>query len=127
MIKRYDIITIGSALNDIFVDTGLKELKTKNKKFAAYPAGYKIAIRNIKFSIGGGGINTAVGFSRMGLKTAYLGKIGNDDSAKKIINILKKEKIDFIGKQENSITGHSIILDSYEHERTILTYKGPSE
>jgi ribokinase len=123
----YDIITVGSALNDIFVDTGLKEIKSKGEDFIAYPSGYKIAIQNMRFSIGGGGINTAVGFAKLGLKTAYLGKIGNDVSSKEILEILKKEKISFIGKQENSLTGHSIILDSYEHERTILTYKGPSD
>lgn len=123
----FDIITIGSALKDIFVDTGLKEMKSKGKDFIAYPAGYKIAVKDMKFSIGGGGINTAVGFSKMGLKTAYLGKIGNDDASKEILEILKKEKVNFIGKQENTITGHSIILDSYEHERTILTFKGPSD
>ena len=123
----YDVITVGSALKDIFVDTGLKEMKSKGKDFIAYPSGYKIAVQDMKFSIGGGGINTAVGFSKMGLKTAYLGKMGKDDASKEIFEILKKEKIKFIGKQENAITGHSIILDSYEHNRTILTYKGPSD
>ncbi len=122
----YDIITVGSALRDIFVDTGLKEIKKKDKNFIAYPSGYKIEIKDMKFSIGGGGINTAVGFSKMGLKTAYLGKIGNDESSYEILEELKKAKVAFIGKKENSITGHSIILDSYEHDRTILTYKGPS-
>ena len=123
----YDVITTGSALSDIFVDTGLKEVKRGERKVMAYPVGYKIAVKDIRFSIGGGGTNTAVGFARMGLKTGYLGKIGNDIAAKDIIKNLKKEKIDFLGKQEKAISGHSIILDSFEHNRTILTYKGPSD
>ncbi len=123
----YDVITVGSALSDIFVDTGLKAMRKGERKLIAYPVGYKIEVKNIKFSIGGGGTNTAVGFARMGLKTAFLGKIGNDESANEIIKLLKKEKIDFIGKQEKSVSGHSIILDSFEHNRTILTYKGPSD
>jgi ribokinase len=123
----YDVITVGSALSDIFVDTGLKAMRKGERKLIAYPVGFKIAVKNIKFSIGGGGTNTAVGFSRMGLKTAFLGKIGNDESANEILKLLKKEKIDFIGKQEKSVSGHSIILDSFEHNRTILTYKGPSD
>lgn len=123
----YDIITVGSALKDIFVDTGLKTMRTHNKRVIAYPIGFKIAVNDIKFSIGGGGTNTAVGFSRMGLKTAFLGKIGNDESAEEILSLLKKEKVDFIGKQESSTSGHSIILDSFHHNRTILTYKGPSD
>jgi ribokinase len=125
--KMYDVITVGSALSDIFVDTGLREVKRGERKIMAYPVGYKIAVKDIKFSIGGGGTNTAVGFARMGLKTGYLGKIGNDDAAKEIIKSLKHEKVDFLGKQENAISGHSIILDSFEHNRTILTFKGPSD
>src|SRR4030042_1415807 len=89
----YDIITTGSALRSIFVDTGLKEIESKGKDFIAYPSGYKIAVQDMKFSIGGGGINTAVGFSRMGLKTAYLGKIGKDDTSKEIFEKLKKIKL----------------------------------
>ncbi len=123
----YDIITTGSALVDIFVDTGLHEIKGKKRRLIAYPAGAKIAVKDLRFSIGGGGTNTGVAFSRLGLKTAYLGKLGNDQAAEQILNLLKKEKIDFIGKKENCITGHSIILDSFEHHRTILTYKGPSD
>jgi len=123
----YDIITTGSALRDIFIDTGLKEIKKGKRKLIAYPSGYKIAVKNIKFSIGGGGTNTAVAFSRLGLKTAYLGKIGNDESSKEILDLLKKEGVDYIGKKEKTNSGYSIILDSYEHNRTILTYKGPSD
>jgi len=124
----YDIITTGSALVDIFVDTGLKEVKSsKRRKLIAYPAGAKIAVNDLRFSIGGGGTNTGVAFSRLGLKTAYLGKLGNDHSAEKILGLLKKEKVNFIGKQEECISGHSVVLDSFEHHRTILTFKGPSD
>lgn len=123
----FDIITVGSALKDIFVDTGLKEIKKGKRKLIAYPSGYKIAVNGIGFSIGGGGTNTAVGFSRMGLKTAYLGKIGMQESSEEILKLLKKERVKFIGKQVEGACGHSIILDSYEHSRTILTFKGPSD
>jgi len=123
----YSIITTGSALKDIFVDTDLKEIKKGKRKLIAYPSGSKIPVKDIKFSIGGGGTNTAVAFSRLGLKTAYLGKLGNDQTSEEILKLLKKEKIDFIGVKEKSFSGHSIILDSYEHNRTILTYKGPSD
>jgi len=123
----YDIITTGSALRDIFINTDLKEIKKGKRTLIAYPVGSKIAIDTIEFSIGGGGTNTGVGFSRLGLKTAYLGKIGNDESARKILELLKKEKVNFIGVIDKTTSGHSIILDSHEHDRTILTYKGPSD
>jgi len=117
----YDIITFGSAVVDVFINTGLAE----KKGFIAYPVGSKILIKDLKFDIGGGGTNTAVAFSRFGLKTGSICKIGDDENGKKIIDLFKNEKIDFLGKiQKNSKSGYSVILDSKEHDRTILTYKG---
>lgn len=119
----FDIITFGSAVIDIFVDTDVSE---KNKMIA-YDIGSKILIKDLKFNIGGGGTNTAVAFSRLGLKTGYIGKLDNDFGGNKILNLLKDEKVGFLGKIETKssvLGGYSIILDSKENDRTILTYKG---
>lgn len=118
----FDVVTLGSNVIDIFVNTDIHE----NKKLISYPVGAKILIKNLKFDIGGGGTNTAVAFSRLGLKTGYIGKVGDDENGNKILNLLKKEKVKFLGKREGC-TGHSIILDSKEHSRTILTYKGTND
>ena len=118
-----DIVTFGSALVDIFVDTGLKELKAKKKKFIAYNVGEKFLIKETNQFTGGGGTNTAVGFSRMGLKTGIITKLGNDWAGDVVLKELKKEKIKFLGKIINGKSAFSVILDSYEHDRTILTYK----
>ena len=118
---EFDIVTFGSAVVDVFVNTNLPE---KNNQIA-YPAGSKILIKNLKFDVGGGATNTATAFSRLGLKTGSIFKLGDDNNGKKILNLLKKEKITFLGKiQNNTASGYSIILDSKENNRTILTYKG---
>jgi ribokinase len=128
---KYDVITVGSATIDVFVDTDSELIKIRTSKgeedLIAYPSGSKILIRNLQFFTGGGGTNTAVSLSRLGLKVAYLGKLGNDDNANKILSELKKEKIAFIGKIGDDKTGYSIILDSIEQDRTILTYKGEND
>ncbi len=77
----------------------------------------------MEFQTGGGGTNTSVAFSRLGLKTAYLGKIGEDDNGARIFTSLKKEKVDFIGAL-GDVSGYSVILDSLHEDRTILAYKG---
>lgn len=116
----FDIICFGSAVRDIFVDTNI----SVRKNFLSYPIGRKILIRDLKLDIGGGGINTSVGFARLGLKTGYLGKIGDDESSKDILKLLKKEKITFLGKQKKQGNiDYSIILDSKKNRRTILNYK----
>lgn len=117
----FDIITFGSAVVDVFVDTDIAE----KKGAICYPAGSKILLKNLKFDVGGGGTNTAVAFSRLGFKTGFIGKIGDDSDGETVLEVLGKEKIKFLGRvKSESITGYSIILDSRSHERTILTYKG---
>ncbi|MCK5177110.1 MAG: carbohydrate kinase family protein [Candidatus Aenigmarchaeota archaeon] len=116
---KYDITTMGSATIDMFVDTDIAE----SGHMICYPVGAKLTVKNMQFHIGGGGTNTAVSFARLGLNTAYLGKIG-EHFKKDILNILKKEKISFVGKVTDDMNDYSIILDTKEHNRTILTYKG---
>ncbi len=131
MNRMYDIITVGSATFDVFANTKSQLIKIKTscseEDLIAYPSGSKILIKELRFTTGGGGTNTAVSLARLGHKTAYLGSLGNDENGKKILGLLKKEKIDFIGMLSKEITGYSIILDSIEHDRTILTYKGAND
>lgn len=121
----HDIITVGSATVDAFAETDRSCVK--NKKYV-FPVGYKILVKNLYFDVGGGGTNTAVCFSRLGLKTAYLGKLGKGENSRRITNLLKEEKIDTsMVSRENSRTGFSVILDAKGHDRTILAYKGSND
>ncbi|MEM4268118.1 MAG: carbohydrate kinase family protein [Candidatus Woesearchaeota archaeon] len=124
----FDIITVGSATVDVFAHTESELIKIKSiegeEELIAYPSGSKILIKNIDFQTGGGGTNTAVGFARLGLKTAFIGRLGRDSNAKLVLSELKKEKVTFLGQQGNGFTGYSIVLDSIEEDRTILAFKG---
>jgi len=130
----YDIITVGSNTLDAFVHTNAELVKIHTGKkdnkedelCLAYPLGAKILITNLEFHIGGGGTNTAASFKRLGLKTAYLGKIGHDENGEKIVRELKKLNIDFVGTFGKK-SGFSVILDSKAHDRTILTHKGSND
>ena len=73
---RFDVITFGSAVVDVFVDTDVSE----KKNFISYPVGSKILIKDLKIDVGGGGTNSGVAFSRLGLKTGYIGKLGDDEN-----------------------------------------------
>ncbi len=120
---KYDIISVGSAVMDVFLDTDVHE----RGKEICYNIGAKIKVKDLRFSTGGGGTNTAVGFSRLGLKVGYLGKLGDDENGEIILKELKKEEVDFLGARGKEHTGYSVILDSKEHDRTILTYKGVND
>lgn len=119
--KKYDIVTFGSAVVDTFVHTDVSE----SHNFMHYPVGAKILIKELRYDIGGGGTNTAVAFSRLGLSTGCICNIGDDMEGKNILECLKKESVDFLGKiVKKEKSGYSVILDSKGGERTILTYKG---
>lgn len=125
----YDVITVGSSTVDVFAYTDKAEaVKIKGvmaeEDFIAYPTGSKVLIRNMMFSLGGGGTNAAATFSRMGLKVGYIGKVGTDDNGKNILKFLKENNIDFLGAIGEGTSGYSFILDSTANERTILVHKG---
>ena len=122
----FDVITIGSATVDCFVDTGKKLFKTLHKEHGEIvfvPFGSKIVMDDLFFLTGGGGTNTAVSFARLGLKTAYLGRLGGKQ-AEMVFDELKKEKINTSLVVKGEDVGFSVILDAKGKDRTILTYKG---
>ena len=124
----YDVITIGSNTIDLFVHTdqsGIIDFQSNKgrEQFISYPVGTKMLINKLLHNFGGNGANSAVAFSRLGLKTGYIGKVGADENGRIILNHLKKEKIDFLGGRGYE-SGFSIILDAFEEDRTILVYKG---
>jgi len=131
--KEYDVITVGSNTIDTFVYTDRVEslsMKTvaSESKFICYPLGSKLRINELDYYTGGGGTNTAVCLSRLGFKVGYVGKIGNDLNNSIILKELKEEKIDFLGViSKGEKTGYSVILDSKEYNRTILTYRGAND
>ena len=125
----YDVITVGSATVDVFARTHFSELiKIIDPKgetdLLAFPSGSKILIDEIEFSTGGGGTNTAVALSRLGHKVAFVGKLGHGTNSEFIHKNLVKEKIDLLCAHGKGNAGYSIILDTLEHDRTILAYKG---
>lgn len=114
---------------DVFIETYEKHLKIKttknNKEFIALPFGSKVLIKDTHHHTGGGGTNSAITFSNLGLKTGFIGYVGKDHNGKHIKKELKENKIKFLGKEIGK-TGYSVIIDS-DGDRTILTYKGTNE
>lgn len=122
----YDIIVVGSATVDVFVKTAMKNVKIANlpEHDVCYPIGAKILIDDLHFDTGGGGTNCSTAFARLGFKTGWVGKLGHDANSANILDVIRKEKVDFLGTQGDGLAGYSVILVGIEHDRTILTFKG---
>lgn len=129
----FDIITFGSATQDIFISSK-KFLPKKGKIFTTgkgifLDAGAKIEAENIFFASGGGGTNTAATFAKQGFKVSYCGMVGNDCFGNLTAQELKKWKIDtgFLKKTDKKPTNTSVFLTYPGKDRTILVYRGASD
>lgn len=127
----YDIITIGGATLDVFMRDSQFEVAQfqGEEKMLCLPFGDKIIVDETHFTYGGGGMNTAVSFASLGLKTAFLGVVGDDEISRGIESALEKAGVstDFLIKIRNSRPGLSVALHAWERERTILLYRGTND
>ncbi len=129
----FDVITIGSATVDAFVETRSANIVsvtslTDKKDYMSYPYGAKLEIDNYHDAVGGGAVNSSTNFSNLGFKTSTIVKIGDDLQGKKVLDSLNHFNVDnsnlVISKSEK--TGFSIILLSFQGDRTVLAHRGPN-
>mgnify|MGYP003300276934 FL=1 len=125
------VITIGSATMDVFVECDKANIvsvcsKDKNSEFMSYPYGSKIDITEFSTNVGGGGINTACNLANLGFDTAAIFKVGDDIYSDGIFSFCKDKNINLTNViQDKSIsTGFSIILVSFQGDRTVLAHRG---
>lgn len=128
----FDLISIGDSVIDTFIP--LLEAEVESSKHdeeikLCLPFGRKIPVGQAISMVAGNAANNAVGASRLNLKVAIytnVGNFGDDKDDDRIINKLKKEKVDtkYVVDNDDLPSNHNIILD-YKGERTILTHHQP--
>lgn len=127
---KFDTISFGSAVLDAFVTSpDIKVVKSAEfftNKAIAVPYGTKSEVERLVICSGGGGTNTAVGFSRLGLKAAVVARCGWDFAGKMVRQEIKKEGVhdQFLVQVEGEQTDYSTILVAPDGGRTILVYRG---
>ena len=110
--KPFDVVGMG--LNSVDFLTVVPEFPTLNAK-----------MKILRFSKQGGGqIATAlVALSRWGIKTKYIGKVGNDELGSFSLNSIRQEGVDVSSvtiEPEATNQFAVIIVDGVSGERTIL-------
>lgn len=129
---RFDILTIGSATQDVFVRSSALEEHHDDQSpdgiAACFPMGAKMSADELTFSSGGGATNSATTFARWGLKTACLTRVGLDRIGHDVLHDLKRERVDlrYIQQDKKLQTAYSIILLSGTGHRAIFTHRGAS-
>lgn len=114
--QQFDVVTIGDSVLDTFLslhsasafarfDTDTDELRIRS--------GGKVLLEDAQFLLGGNATNVAVGLQRLGLTTALIAELGDDEFAAKITKTIQKEgvSLDFIKIAQGAPSTFSVILD----------------
>ncbi len=123
----YDVVSFGSVTEDVFVSSKTFHLiKDHRERDICFPFGRKIELKDVRFDLGGGALNSATGFSRMGLKAGICANMGKDLIAEKAMQRMEKEGISerLLMECKEESSGFSVILRKSNADRTVLVYRG---
>jgi len=116
MIKNLDVICIGAALVDIVAKIERHPIEDD-----------EVFVPNLQILSGGAAANTAFACALLGLKVAFIGKLGYDDEfGNKIINDFKDTSLDttLIKYSKKYGTGLAYVAIDKNGERRIYAYSG---
>ncbi len=127
----YDFITIGSATQDVFIQSDVASIVTvsqtsKKSEFMSFPYGAKTEIADFSKNLGGGAVNTATNLANLGFKTSTIVKLGYDEVNSLVKLRLAQGGVDITNVIDSKkyLTGFSIILVSFQGDRTVLAHRG---
>jgi len=113
MNEKIDIVCLGEALIDFF---------------AVQKGTYLPEVESFKKAPGGAPANVAVGCAKLGLKTSFLGRVGDDEFGRFLAGILEDNSVDISQLQydKNIRTGLAFISLPTANTREFLFYRNPS-
>lgn len=119
---KFDVVGFAAINEDRirYVNKPVKEYETLSLK----------SLRNAPYDehfLGGSVVNTIVGLTRLGLKTALIGKLGNDKSAKFLQAELRRYKVQFYGPRAEGSSGIAYILVGKNKQRNIRINSGVND
>lgn len=123
----FQVITIGSALVDIFVHSKqFQSLPNQDGLLLSQSAGDKLDVESFRVYSGGGASNTAVGLQRLGFKTGVICELGRDDFSQIVLNDLRRNQVStqLVIAEKKEQTGGSVVLVGEDGNRTVLVHRG---
>jgi len=122
----FEVVTIGGAVQDLFFISPDYQVSEDRLTFTW---GEKFVVDDLFQDVGGGACNSAVGFSRLGLKTALWARVANDPAGDFVLRRLKNEKVslDLVELVEGGSTSLSTIFVDETGERSIVMFRGKND
>lgn len=124
MKQKINFLAVGDTLTDAFIELQDAEITkdANGKPLLTMPFGAKIPYKSVTILPGvGNAANAAVAAGRLGLTSALIAIVGNDEEGEKTHEHFKSESVmtDFITTQDGVPTNYHYVL-RYGAERTIL-------
>lgn len=129
MTEKFDILTFGSITLDVIVKLSETDevsiSKNQTEELLNIALGGKIKVNESVMTCGGGAANSSTGFSKLGLKTALFGVMGDKSNKGFLRQELKSCGVntDFITLAEDKTSSFSIILNAWTGDRTIFHHR----
>ncbi len=113
--RKYDIVVVGELNADLILSGDITPTFNQVERL----------VTDATLTLGSSSAIFACGAARLGLKVAFLGKVGNDMFGKLVMNELKKRHVatEWIVTSASEKTGLTVILNR-DADRAILTYPG---
>lgn len=125
------VLTVGSAMIDtiaVVASDRIEQVSMRNAdtSFLLLQEGSKTDAVEVSTHCGGGAINAAVSFARLGHEVATVVKVGHDQRAEMITEKLATEGISshWLAVDQSVPTGASVMISSHERNAAIFTYRG---
>lgn len=125
------VLTVGGAMIDtiaIIASSAIERMTLLNAdaSFLLLEEGRKTEALEISTHCGGGAVNTAVAFARLGLEASALIKLGQDRRAEQILACLEDEGISprWAIRDARAPTGASVLVSSHERNAAVFTFRG---
>ena len=124
-------LSVGTVMIDIITviadnDVELMTLHNMTSSFLMLEQGRKVESQSIDTYVGGGGANTAVSMSRLGMEMDILALVGKDLNGEKILDRMKKENIALPHMHviEEVGSGVAVHIASHDRNAAIFTHRG---
>ena len=129
--RRPSVLTIGGALIDTIAVIGNRSIErmsmtNADRAFLLLEQGSKTEAEIVSTHPGGGALNAAVSFARLGFDAATHIKISDDDRGKAVRDRLSEEGIsaEFVASTTEAPTGASVLISAHDRDAAIFTFRG---
>ena len=120
----YDAVVIGNVCLDIIPQFKNQQAHSMNQLIVP---GRVTELQHTVISLGGGVPNTGINLNRLGIKTALVGKIGQDEFGALVTSLLQQygaEFADTVIRTQGATTPHTVVINPPHMDRAFLHCSG---